>query len=395
MTRPDAETGHQLPQGITAADAELFAASLGKLRKWMEEQKFAGIEPHDALTSPLMQRTPLGRSRFLRLAALQGLRRLPVNIRPLLGIRPRINAISIGWALKGYALLDDAGARRWIDWGLERLKESQAQGYHGAGWGYYFDWQTRAGMKPADLPIIVSTAFIGSGLMDVYERYNREDCLAWARSACEFILKDLNRSPGARGFCFSYSPTDHEQVFNASMLGAQLLARVGAATGEGELLDAARGAVEFTVDHQSPDGSWRYGLEAHWTFVDNFHTGYVLECLRDYIRYSGDTRFQDALDRGWAFYRDNFFAGGRIPKYYHNRLEPIDSHAAAQSMITLMDFGEPAMAAAVARWSIEHMQSERGYFIYQIHRRSSNRIPYLRWSNGWMLYALARMIVNT
>lgn len=380
-----------LAAGMPAADAELFHAALVKLRSWLEQERFAGVEPHDALTSPLMERTPLGRSRFLRLASLQGLRRLPVNIRPALGIRPRINAISLGWGLKAYALLDDPGAPRWIDWSLERLREAQAEGYSGAGWGYYFGWQTRSGMKPANLPIIVSTAFIGSGLLDIFDRYGREDCLAWARSACNFILRDLNRSPGRIGFCFSYSPKDNEQVFNASMLGAQLLARVGAITGEPELMDAARAAVDFAVDHQSADGSWHYGLAAHWDFIDNFHTGYVLCCLRDYIRDSGDARHQDALEKGWEFYRSNFFAAGAIPKYYHNRLYPIDAHAAAQAIVTLLDFGDVAMARSVAGWTIRHLQVDKGYFIYQIHSRYSNRIPYLRWSNAWMFYALARL----
>lgn len=381
----------EMMETTTAADAALFGASLIKLRRWLEEQRFAGIEPHDALTSPLMTGTPFGRSRFMRLASLQGLRRLPLNIRPALGIRPRINAISVGWGLKAYALLQDKDARKWVDWGLDRLKESQAQGYSGAGWGYYFAWQTRAGMKPANLPIIVSTAFIGSGLLDIYERHGREDCLVWARSACDFIMKDLNRTPGRTGFCFSYSPTDHEEVFNASMLGAQLLARTGSITGERELLDTAREAVDFTVVEQSPDGSWRYGLADHWTFIDNFHTGYVLGCLRDYIRYTGDSRHEGALQKGWEFYRANFFTEEAVPKYYHNRLYPIDAHAAAQSIVTLLDFADEAMARRVARWTIRHMQHEKGYFIYQIHSRYSNRIPYLRWSNAWMFYALARL----
>src|SRR5262249_14298179 len=153
------------------------------------------------------------------------------------------------------------------------------------------------------------------GLMDCYERYGRRDLLDRARSACEFIMRDLNRMPAergakrgagqaaARGFCFSYSPDDHQQVFNATMLGASLLARVGAATGEAELVDAARATVEFTVDHQSPDGSWPYGLGEHWRFIDNFHTGYVLVALEEYMRSSGDRRHANALERGWRFYR--------------------------------------------------------------------------------------------
>lgn len=369
----------------------MIAGALARLRGWLEREGWAGIEPHDALTSPLLTRTSLGRSRFIRLAALQGLRRLPFDIRPLLGVRPRINAISLGWALKGYALIDDVAARERIDWALEELRKSQVSGYSGACWGYYFDWQTRDAFKPANLPIIVSTAFIGDGLLDIEEKYGREECLQWARSACDFILRDLNRTPGRRGFSFSYSPDDHQVVFNASMLGAQLLARAGARTGEAGLIEAAREAVEFVADHQQPDGSWLYGVGGHWKFIDNFHTGYVLISLKEYIRCSGDDRFQEVLERGWRFYRDRFFLNSGVPKYYHSRATPIDAHAAAQSIITLAKFGDLEMAHRVAEWTITNMQHPSGYFIYQIHNRYRNTIPYLRWSNALMLSALAHL----
>ena len=45
----------------------------------------------------------------------------------------------------------------------------------------------------------------------------------------------------------------------------------------------------------------------------------------------------------------------------------------------------------MACWTIATMQEKDGYFVYQIHRRFTNRIPYLRWSNAWMMYALARL----
>jgi hypothetical protein len=364
---------------------------LRRLRTWLEDSAYAGIEPHDALTSPLLSRKLFGRSRFMRLAALQGLRRLPVNLRPLVAVRPRVNAISLGWALKAYSVIDDADARLWIDRLIGMLKQSIAPGYSGACWGYYFDWQTRTDFKPANLPIIVSTAFIGDGLLDVYQKYGNPECLQLARSACDFILKDLNRMEHPEGICFSYSPTDHEQVYNASILGAALLARVGAVTGERELIDTARQAIDFVVAHQSADGSWGYALGDHRSFIDNFHTGYVIGALRDYIRASGDDRYMGALDRGWRFYREHFLHDGCIPKYYHNRLYPIDAHAAAQSIVTLLDFGDRDAAFRVAEWTLANMQNRRGYFIYQIHRRFVNRIPYLRWSNAWMLYALARL----
>jgi hypothetical protein len=366
-------------------------ASLTALRRWLERSDFAGIEPHDALTSPLIARTPLGRIRLLRLASLQILRRVPVDLRPVLGIRSRQNAISLGWALKAYVELDDEEARARIDPTLQRLRELSIPGYSGAAWGYYFDWQTRTDFKPADHPIIVSTAFIAEALLDLHERRNRPDALEMARSACEFILRDLNRTPGERGFCFSYSPTDHEQVYNASILGAALLARVGRITGERELLDAARGAIAFVLDGQAADGSWGYARGDHRSFIDNFHTGYVLCALKSYIEASGDEGPRENLERGWRFYRENFLFEGRIPKYYHDRLYPIDAHAVSQTILTMIEFGDTATAARVASWSIPAMQTGRGYFIYQIHRRFTNRIAYLRWSNAWMLYVLARL----
>ena len=391
MRRPNATTA-ATPRAGNAHEREALAIAAGRLRAWLEASSYEGIEPHDALTSPIITGTPLGRSRLVRLVALQALRRIPLNVRPFLGISRRRNAISLGWALSAYAVIDDASARERIVRTVGELDALAATGYSGLCWGYYFDWQTRSDFKRANLPIIVSTAFIGMGLLDAY-RVTREDAyLQRARSACDFILDDLNRSEHPAGFIFSYSPEDHEQVYNASILGAALLARVGAITGETALVDAARGAVDAVVADQRPDGSWPYSRGDHRTFVDNFHTGYVLCALRDYIEASGDERHAGALERGWCFYREHFFVDGEIPKYYHNRLYPIDAHAAAQSIVTLVRFGEPAMARRVALWSVRNMQVRKGWFIYQIHRRFTNRIAYLRWSNAWMLYALALLV---
>lgn len=377
---------------MTPHEVSTVAIAAGRLRAWLERNDFAGIEPHDALTSPLLRRTPLGRSRLVRLAALQTLRRLPFDVRPLLGIERRRNAISLGWALTAYATIDDASARARIEPIVEALDALAAPGHSGLCWGYYFDWQTRTDFKRADVPIVVSTAFIGMGLLDAHRVSGRADYLERARDACEFILRDLNRTPHPAGFIFSYSPEDHEQVYNASILGAALLARVGATTGETELIETARGAVDAVVAEQRPDGSWVYSRGDHRTFVDNFHTGYVLCALADYIEASGDERHLGALERGWCYYREHFFVDGSIPKYYHDRLYPIDAHAATQSIVTLARFGETARAWRVALWTIGEMQSEDGSFIYQIHRRYRNRIAYLRWSNAMMLHALALLV---
>jgi hypothetical protein len=389
-------TGATAPESIVTHDRDraTIADAAARLRAWLERAEYAGVEPHDALTSPIMSASVLGRSRALRLAALQGLRRLPLDIRPLLGIRRRRNAISLGWALSAYALIGDDDALARIERTVEELDRLAAPGFSGLCWGYYFDWQTRTDFKRANTPIVVSTAFIGMGLLDAYAATGHTGHLDRARSACEFILHDLNRTPHPHGFIFSYSPDDHEQVYNASILGAALLARVGALTGEREMLDTARAAVDAVVADQRDDGSWSYSRGDHRTFVDNFHTGYVLCALGDYIAASGDKRHRDALERGWGFYRQRFFDDGETPKYYHDRLYPIDAHAVAQSIVTLMRFGDIATAHRVALRAIRTMQASDGAFLYQIHRRFTNRIKYLRWSNAWMLYALRLVLAR-
>ena len=51
-----------------------------------------------------------------------------------------------------------------------------------------------------------------------------------------------------------------------------MLARVGQT-------ELAKKAMAYTVSHQLPDGSWWYAEAPNLRWVDNFHTGYVLESL--------------------------------------------------------------------------------------------------------------------
>jgi hypothetical protein len=42
-------------------------------------------------------------------------------------------------------------------------------------------------------------------------------------------------------------------------------------------------------------------------------------------------------------------------------------------------------------WAIDNLRSADGYFHYQRRRFYKVRIPYMRWSEAWMGYALARL----
>ena len=85
---------------------------------------------------------------------------------------------------------------------------------------------------------------------------------------------------------------------------------------------------------------------------------------------SGNENFTDTIQKGFGFYRNNFFTADGLPKYYHNRIYPIDIHSIAQSIITLVEFkafdeGNLYLAKRIFIWSLKIMQSKKGYFFYQ------------------------------
>jgi len=47
------------------------------------------------------------------------------------------------------------------------------------------------------------------------------------------------------------------------------------------------------------------------------------------------------------------------------------------------------LAKRIFTCSLKIMWSKKGYFFYQKKRFIKNRISYMRWSQAWMLYALA------
>src|SRR6266545_3499717 len=103
----------------------------------LEEDSYRGYDPYDALESPLF-RLPLLRRRMARLAGQQLLRRLPLNVRPLLGIPKGYNPVTLALALQGYAYLTAAGAgeaeaqRERAVFCLRELERLRSPGYNGA-----------------------------------------------------------------------------------------------------------------------------------------------------------------------------------------------------------------------------------------------------------------------
>jgi len=416
-----ANVGRQIPGQIISA--------LDRLDAWIEAEGFRGWDPHDALNSPLLRRLTFG-NRFLGIGWLQLLRRSPLNFRRLLAIPKGYNPKGMGLFLasyaRKYALMRDSKHQEHILFLAQWLRDNAATGYSGACWGYNFAWPNRASFAPAGTPTIVNTAFIALAFLDLHLlcgntpqpavtpnianasdgkptvewRATLSSALKTARSACDFILHDLNvLDQSSDELCFSYTPMDHRRVHNANMMGACLLASVFRQTGETPLAATALAAVRYTTRRQLPNGAWPYGQGAGEDWVDNFHTGFVLVALKRIRDCLQTDEFDESLHHGYYYWKQHMFLADGTPKYYSDKLYPIDVHSVAQAILTFLEFEQEdpeafELAIRVAGWGIENLQDPDGYFYYWICRGYKIRIPYIRWAQAWMQIALTELVCS-
>tara|TARA_R110002096_G_scaffold341890_6_gene534783 strand:+ start:430 stop:1593 length:1164 start_codon:yes stop_codon:yes gene_type:complete len=377
--------------------------SFQKLKTYCEQENFKGWDPYDGLNSWVIQKTPLGKSRFLRLAWIQLFKQNPINFRFLFGVKKDYNPKGLGLFLTGYCNLYAIEPKKaYLDkiyFLADTIIKLKTEGYSGACWGYNFDWQARAFFQPKYTPTVVATTFITEALFKAFEITKKEAYLKTGISASKFVLNDLNKSYDDEGdFTFSYSPLDKTQVYNAGLLGAKLLCLVYHYTKDSALLENAKKVVSYVCKKQKNDGSWTYGTLPFHQWIDNFHTGYNLECIYTYQKVSGDISFQKSVEKGLKYYLDTFFTDEGISKYYNNKTYPIDIHAPAQLIVTLSKLREinknTELINRVLNWTVQNMQSKEGFFYYQKKKRVTSKIPYIRWAQAWMFYAYSYYLLE-
>lgn len=376
--------------------------SIGRLLHYCQSNNWAGFDPFDGLTSPVFARLPFIQNKIGRLIFTQSMKRSPVNFRHVFCIPRDQNPKGIALFCSALLILSNRKILSDDKLFLQLLRKlidlrSPNQPYY--CWGYNFDWQNRAFLLPKFEPNIICTTFAGNALIEAYETYANAEYLDMAISAGQFLLHGLNITGNENELCFSYTMRDRGQVHNSNLLGAAFLSRLHSITGREEFLDHALRAVRFSVARQNTDGSWYYGENKKQRWIDNFHTGYNLVALKKFVQYSGNGKFTDAIRRGFEFYREHLFTADGLPKYYHNRLYPIDIHSIAYSIITLVklrtfDKSAIGLAKHICKWAIRNMQNSDGYFYYQQKRFFKNRISYMRWSQAWMLLALSLIREN-
>jgi hypothetical protein len=383
-------------------ESSSLTQGLEALRRWIETRQFAGYEPFDLLNSPYLSGAWARKALPAILFIQAGKRFAGLRLRQALKTPPSRNPKALGLCLSAYCDLAQAGydvsaEAAWLKNELIRLRSPLEAEYC---WGYDWDYVSLRGPRlPAFAPNCIASYFCGTAMMEMHKAFADAEALEIAESVARFLTTRLHRSfESAEEVCFSYTPNDKTLIYNSSALTAVFLARVGSLRENQEYLSLAHKAMVFLQRGQLESGGWYYGRLRRQRWIDGFHTSYNVCALLDYLRITGDRTFKDAMLLGHRYYQTNFFTGEGAPKYFHDRTFPIDIHACSQAILhfiafTSIDPQALELAQRTFRWTMKNMAAPDGAFYYQRHRYWTNRTPYMRWGQAWMLCALAKLLL--
>jgi polysaccharide biosynthesis protein VpsJ len=385
-------------QAVNSSVKSEIHDSILSLFGWLERNEYRGYDTFDGLSARFVRPLTL-ENKFLHIALQQGVRRFPINLRPLLGVPKGYSTKAMGFFARGFIRLHQVtGDPIWAEKAessLQWLMGHQSPGYSGACWGNHFDYQSRISFIGKGVPTVVWTSLIGHAFLDAYDYFGKDEYLKTAVSICEHILRDIRVYPEGEGVCLNYTPGEDAWVHNANTLGGGFLARTYFYTKDETYLALAQKTMQYTAQHQRVDGSWYYAEKANSHWVDNFHTGYVLDCFKYYAENTGDHRFHQILKKGYDFWKKAFFLEDGTPRYYNSKTLPLDIQCSSQAIDTLVFFSDRdpdalTLALKVAQWTLLNMQDQSGYFYYRRYSRwMVNKTPTLHWGQATMFCALA------
>lgn len=371
-----------------------------RLSSYLEASDFRGYEYDDLLASPLV-RWALGWGLYPRIAAVQLAKRSPINLRPLAGVPKLCSTKAWGFIVKGYlyhylANDDDTylpHARRGLSW----LLDNASRGYSGACWGNDFDFASRGGYMPKGLPTIVWTSHIQEAFDLAFTVFGDARYRDTVISAADFVEHDLERTEDSSGCCLAYAPGIQHPVHNSNLLGVLALLRAWRHSKSERSLALAENAARWSVTKMNVDGSWYYGTlpALHW--IDNYHTGYVIDCLCAAQDLAGDRVVSPrVIGATYEFWKRHLFEPTGRPKFYHNRVYPLDIQATAQAIESFAKYStrDPeamSYAERLAEWALAHMQKPNGSFRYRLYKHWANELEAIHWGQGTMLSALAHL----
>ena len=369
---------------------------------WAKSQNYQGYSKFDALNSPILELISR-KSRFLRKAFTFALSRSPLNIRPLLLVQKKQNP-------KGLALFAAANLNLYKITHDETLKTealhllnillnlSKKNDFSGHCWGYDHPWQNIAFFIPPYQPNCVVTCTTAQAFLLAWQITKDKQYLDVCESAAAFLMNDLTQiDVGPDMNCCSYDLNSSWKVINVNAFAAALLAKLYKITQNDAYKSHAQKTMKWVLSQKTPDHAWFYTDPPEQSRIthDNYHTGFVLDAILDYLDVFPDKKIEKDYLEGLSFYRDHLFTKDHAPKWMFDRSCPHDIHGAAQGIITFTraakyDPQNLQRAQHILDWTLKNLyHPKQSRFYYQKSKYWTKRYTLMRWSQAWMAYALS------
>jgi len=377
--------------------------SYSQLFNWLKKNNFRGYDPYDGLNNNFFRKKR--RNRLLNLSLSNFHKYSIINLRHLFRVKATID--NQGSALIVKAILKyglDEDTKIIIEDLLNYIRENSLKYKYGAHcWnGHNFPLQSRMEFQTSEIPGVVGTEACASAFFEYKNIEKYEYIIDILMDVKNFFIKYLLMKNGITYFKYKPITQDNWICYNASIIAANYVAKIGIAFGYPDLIKISKKAIDFIISRQKSNGSWYYSLNLtigkERKQID-FHQGFILDSIYEFIKYTNptDEKYLKTLIKGTEFYKnEQFLPDGRC-KWRWPRVWPIDIHNQSQGIITFSKLSDINIeyldfAKTIAKWTIKNMQDESGYFYYQKWPFFTNKIPYIRWGQAWMMLGLATLL---
>ena len=290
---------------------------------------------------------------------------------------------------------------------LEVLQQTRCRGYEEYCWGYPFHWQTRTGIMAEGTPLITTVPYVYEAFSQVYALDQDRRWLRIMRSIAEHAFtsyRDVETGPDSASCGYTPAPDDPAGVVNASAYRAFLLTKAGVELSEPKYLDAARRNRNFVIRSQNEDGSWYYSTDGERSFVDHFHTCFVLKALAKIEQITSDPECRVAIERGIRYYLGSLVDPDDLPMPFSKRprmtvyRRELYDYAECINLCVLLNGCFPdlerilsrVVTEVVARW-----QKRDGSFRARQLLLGWDNVPMHRWAQSQMFRSLSFLLSRT
>ena len=376
-----------------------------KVMNYMFDNNFTSFDPYDGLNTNL--RFPK-KSKFSRLVLIYFNKFSPLNIRKFLKIQKSRQLMTLCTIANAIFIFNKPNDREleFINQIYEELKKTSLKpiyGYH--CWdARNFPIQMQDKFTDVNIPGAVGNEIVGTFLINYYRATGNNEALNFITNLADlFIDKYFCLRDGFSFFRYKINDTDDKVTLNASLKAMAYLIQVSKIKESQAYDDIIIKVMDTVLKLQKEDGRWNYTY-----FIDkqiekkqvDFHQGFILDDLLLFMnKYGYETPYRESYQKGINFYHKKQFMPDGRSVYRYPRKWPIDIHNQAQGIITFTraskaGFGNHyfKFACTIAEWTINNMQDKDGHFHFMKYPFITNKIPYIRWSDANMAYALSILL---